>query len=372
MSNKLVQASRLLGTVALLAWLCSTLSTQVESKTSSKMAAVNKDVPGLKTTVFETPKGKISVNIPDDTSASDEITGTVLAEPAGETQEEKAKNEDELNGYVVELAKAEEPPKPEEPDKKKKSTPKTSPKSPPISALIPAGCSGITIVLKNSSGTTVCQNPVPVNRTPPAPACGATENVIPTVGVCGRPIPIKGKCDGKFGNSEVKVGGQEAPLLAESPRQKVAQSPNTLCGQTTIESREGNQVARGKYNNLRVKLSAAKLALQKGETTVLNVLVEGLEGVTEPVKLRLENRTPKIVKMTGGDRQDVMIYPEQSSTPQNRGALVASGSKHGAVQIRKPMLTPQIEFSSDVDVIGSSVVVPTKRVSATKTRGSKS
>ncbi len=100
MSNKLVQASRLLGTVALLAWFCSTLSTQVESKTSSDMAAVNKDVPGLKTTVFETPKGKISVNIPDDTSASDEITGTVLAEPAGETQEEKAKNEDELNGYV--------------------------------------------------------------------------------------------------------------------------------------------------------------------------------------------------------------------------------------------------------------------------------
>ena len=60
---------------------------------------------GLITTRFDTLEGTVSVNLPDDVAAGDTISGTVIAEPKGATKDEQAKNEDTLNGYVVEVAK---------------------------------------------------------------------------------------------------------------------------------------------------------------------------------------------------------------------------------------------------------------------------
>lgn len=77
------------------------------------VAAVNESIPssiqkqpGLQSAVFETPSGTIKVNLPDDMSASDTLSGTVVVEPKGSTPEEIAQNADELNGYVVEVQKA--------------------------------------------------------------------------------------------------------------------------------------------------------------------------------------------------------------------------------------------------------------------------
>src|SRR5437868_6520851 len=109
---------------------------------------------GLKTATFQTPNGKINVNLPDDMAASDEISGTVMAEAAGNTPEEKAQNTDELNGYVVEVAKTEEPPKPDQP--KKKKTPSAKADKPQFTCLIPPACEAIKLILKNSHGSPVC------------------------------------------------------------------------------------------------------------------------------------------------------------------------------------------------------------------------
>ena len=58
---------------------------------------------GLYTVTIDTAHGKIRVNLPDDMAAGDTISGTVIAEPSGTNAEERRKNTDELNGYVVEV-----------------------------------------------------------------------------------------------------------------------------------------------------------------------------------------------------------------------------------------------------------------------------
>ncbi len=56
---------------------------------------------GTQTGTFETPAGKIKVTLPDDMRAGDTISGTVTAEPNGQTPEEKAKNRRELGNFML-------------------------------------------------------------------------------------------------------------------------------------------------------------------------------------------------------------------------------------------------------------------------------
>lgn len=283
-----------------------TVNVEAQQSATPAITAKEVDAGGLKTATFDTPNGKISVNLPDDMSASDTISGTVVAEAAGNTPEEKAKNEDEISGYVVEIAKAEEPPKPEE-KKPKKKAPCANPKAPEFTCLIPPACAAISLILRSPTGKKVCETPMTCLPEPPKPACGKGECVMPTIGSCGRPVQLKGPCDGNFANSCVKIGDQVAKPLAESPRQQIVRSPKTVVGPTTIERREGTEVTRAKFTNVRVKLAAAKVGLQKGETTTITVQVEGLEGATGPVNLRIENRAPDVVDLSGGNTQVVKI-----------------------------------------------------------------
>lgn len=57
---------------------------------------------GVNVVTFNVPQGIIKVYLPDDMSAGDMISGTVSVKPAGSTDAEKAKNQDVLNGYVIE------------------------------------------------------------------------------------------------------------------------------------------------------------------------------------------------------------------------------------------------------------------------------
>ena len=59
--------------------------------------------PGLQTITFHVPQGNVVLRLPDDMMAGDTISGTVLEEPKGRTEEEHAKNRAVLDALVVEL-----------------------------------------------------------------------------------------------------------------------------------------------------------------------------------------------------------------------------------------------------------------------------
>src|SRR5262249_13736661 len=58
---------------------------------------------GLVVTTFDTPQGKIKVNLTDDIAAGDTISGTVEVEPKGNNDAERGQNQSELNGQVIDL-----------------------------------------------------------------------------------------------------------------------------------------------------------------------------------------------------------------------------------------------------------------------------
>src|SRR5260370_42094303 len=60
-------------------------------------------VPGLHVAMFDLPSGKIYVNLPDDLAPGDTASGTVNPVPAGPSERDRARQLQELNGYLLEL-----------------------------------------------------------------------------------------------------------------------------------------------------------------------------------------------------------------------------------------------------------------------------
>jgi hypothetical protein len=274
---------------------------------------------GLITTTFDTLNGTVSVNLPDDVGAGDTISGTVITEPKGNTRDEQAKNEDSLNGYVVEVAKQETPTQEKEGSKWV---------IPPIAQFIP-------VVLKNQEGKVVGRAEVPLGTVvKPKPNGDQGNYSTPPFGQAGRPISVAGPFDGDFNNTAVNLGNNTAQFLAESPRKVVVRSPANVVGPATIEVNEqGKVVARCNYQSIGVKLAAGKLNLIRGEQTTVTVTLSGLDGATGPVPIQLTNASPATVSMEGGDTQTIIAQPGEFTGGVFTAKRTLTGIKPGGFAI---------------------------------------
>ena len=80
-----------------------------------------------------------------------------------------------------------------------------------------------------------------------------------------------------------------------------------VVGPTNIDCNENGVATQCPFHNIRVNLSALRLNLQRGETTTLHVQVLGLTGISEDEWLDLEDNTPSVIKMSGGEIQHIII-----------------------------------------------------------------
>ena len=317
---------------------------------------------GLRIVTFDTSAGRLNVNLPDDMTAGDTISGTVVAEPKGNTNEERAKNSAELSGYVVELRP------PVMANTSNSITGDTAKNQTPPRALLRSmdgGASWQVIDSLNANFTLrldqgpglidVClnrltpQDPLPgrtlvVTTIPnddfqsrmgaptgaPGSRTGLAERspdieiqredvhwVLPQLAQQGRPMVIYGPFDGDFSNTSLRssvekntgnVSGGFA-LLAESPRKAVFDNSTNVTGPIQITLKEGNKETKGTYRNVGVNLTAPKTSLLKGEKTELKIEASGLQGIKEPVPLTLESKG--VITMEGGMYQPLVIQPSQ-------------------------------------------------------------
>jgi len=246
---------------------------------------------GLVVTKFDTPQGKIKVNLPDDMAAGDTISGTVSVEPAGNNDSARGKNQGELNGEVIEVGGQ-----------------KTKVGDKQFTFPIPLPLTpGANMIILDHNGQPVATSTVPIlNTQQPAPM----QFILPTGGQQGRTFEIKGSCNGLFSPQDsVKIGGTTAPPVAESPRKLVVQDPSTTVGPTNIECNENGSKVECPFRNIGIKLSAPKLNLRRGEKTTLQVTVMGLAGITQALPLALDNGSSNIIEMVGGPSQHEVINP---------------------------------------------------------------
>lgn len=280
---------------------------------------------GLREIELEAGGGKVKVTLPDDMRAGDTISGTVSAEPAGKTEAERAKNSAELSGYVVEIAGAQQSPWEKIGNKLRAFI-----KFALTEGKAPAG------VLKSKTGQTISNFNVPISSVsitmPPTSPPTANDFQFPALGQQGRPATLTGPFDGNLSNTTVNINGRNVPLLAESPRSLVVEIPPDATGPTKIDLKEGNVEKTGSIRSLGVNLTAPKTNLKKGESTNLTVTVSGLEGLTDPVPLRIV--TTGAVNMQGGNTQNLTISPgDVTSGGKYTTARTITGQQAGAFTV---------------------------------------
>lgn len=272
----------ILSTITLLTSSTAFVSLAQDDKSSNVTAHIEK-ANGLESVEFDTLTGVVRVDLPDDMSESDTITGSVITEPKGDTKEEIAQNEDSLTGYVVEIQKTQEVQEPEE-CKPKEEEPKSSPKheSKPIaktpeakpiisheppsvytvpnrrnscSFKVPPKCGSVKVVIKDHNGGLICQQNVRCNPKPPLspPKCS-----IPPTGTCGKSLRVPGPFDGRTATAKVAINGKSCAPVAISPRQYIASVPTNTPGKCSIAVTNRGQVTRGTITLAPAKYVAPK------------------------------------------------------------------------------------------------------------------
>jgi hypothetical protein len=255
----------------------------------------NKTEFGVNTTTFQTPQGSIQVNLPDDAMAGDTLSGTVFTNPSGKNAKEKAKNSDELNGYVVEVQNQ-----------------KTQVSKKVLEWTVPTGAAGATafLILRNNAGNEVARTSVPVlpAKTDMPATSGTSGFHLPSVSQANRPMNIAGPFDGNSATTAVTIGGKPAQVLAESPRKVAVQSPSDV-GLLPVHVQKGDAVADGTVRNLGMHLSATSSKLLKDDKATLTLTATGFTDLKTDVPIRLVNHSVSVVGLEGGENQTVIVHP---------------------------------------------------------------
>jgi len=264
-------------------------------KPSSAPPAPRTETTGhLTVTSISVPEGTLRVRLPDDMAAGDTITGTVVAEPAGGSDAQRAANETVLNGYVVDAGASKAPVGRRV-----------------VTFVVPATATFAVLVLRRGNGGVEGRADIPVRapQNPFARQALPSDFKVPQFAVTGQPFAIAGPFSGDVAHSTLAIGGRPAEIIAESPRTLVAAPPPNVAGPTNMQLNENGVAAAAPCNVLSLGLSAPSTRLAKGERTTVQVAIGGLAGIRQPVYVRLVNATPGVVLLAGGQTQVLTIQP---------------------------------------------------------------
>lgn len=389
---------------ALCAFSTAGVAAQQDTPATSERAVVTRQ-QGLATTRVTTPNGSITVYLPDDMRAGDTISGTVVAEPNGNTDTERHENMDRLQGIVVDVAGT-----------------KSTAKNPAIRFVIPAAATTAALVVRDGKGAVLysaeptpvtdstgarpfpAPDPIPNTKSgssvrgfnpngpepyrrkdpPPTVQSGKTNKSpndngpepyrlfspnpaafrLPLSTQAGRPIPITGPFDGDASNTSATYGGRPAEILAESPRQAIVRTENLGPGQHDLRVTDQGRTVSGACNCLTLRLSAPKTTLKRGERTTISVKVEGLAGLPDeafPLQCTLRNTTPEVINLNGSDTASWRL------TPKNAGTDGACTFTANATGIRAGTFTLAAEVSSmQARGPGLAAVIDMKKIKTEK------
>jgi hypothetical protein len=324
--------------------------------------AENNSAERLSTTTLTTPEGRIFVYLPDDIRAGEKISGTVVAEPTGQTEAERQKNLAALGAYVITVDPLTKPSAAVRLPVAKSNNfvvnlpPDSDGGAPMLHVTItqtktddPPPEPALVILLDHARSGAASDALVddeldlPAKPTPPKTS-KPNDFHLPTIGQNGRSVRIKGPFDGDSTTTFLTIGGQPVVPLVESPRSCIFKSPETNFGPTEIVIKENGVETKGIYRNLSVRLSALKTNLLKGENTIITIIVEGLKGILENIPLLLEKKGD--VSLEGGDVQTIQIRPNDVVIEGAQGKFeirkAVVGLRPGVFNITATVIDPRV------------------------------
>ncbi|MCP5045755.1 MAG: hypothetical protein GY940_01185, partial [bacterium] len=232
---------------------------------------------GLHILRFTTPHGDITLDFPDDMAIGDLVSGKINLEPLGQKEKKIARNLKALKKYILEVGGQKIPANSQWgkwniPDIKE-----------------------FPVTLRNPKGKVIARTQATVLPSIPDP--GTWVFSCDDVCLAGDLFRYRGKFDGDFANTDVRIEGKELTKWAESPRQVILSSPRDVVGNTTINLKEEDRLDQCAFRNLSLESQIGKANLLKGEKTNIKIIVSGLEGLNKSIPFNIVNKTPAIVTM---------------------------------------------------------------------------
>ncbi len=268
--------------------LCSTIS--LAQKISSQK--------GLTTAEFNTAAGAIKIYLPEDIRPGDMISGRIIAEPVGHNAKQIAKKMTELNSYSLSFNGQKFPV--ENANKIFECLVKSDQQA-----------SGV-ISLLNSAGNKVSEVSLPVTNQN-SQRNFSTDCKVPSHALCGSPMRITGPFDGDLSNTKCTLDNTPLEVLAESPGQCILHMPDKKAsGSDRFAMTENNKInCSANIVSVKMDLSTGKLNLLKGESTIVKVMITGLNDLKENAMLNINNRSSDIVLLDGGNEQSIQLTSQQ-------------------------------------------------------------
>lgn len=279
------------------------------------------DLGGVVSIKMGTPKGMIYVSIPSDARVGQRVSWSALLVPSGKSKNDLAKNETKLRDHYLRIGDTQFP--------LKKDPLATFVAAPVLEIGLTEGKKKEKIEISVPGYSTVSDSAedgsaVPDSATPKPDAPGTVDS-IPFVSIrefsvscsgpieafSGWPVRIPGVFDGLAENTTVTVGGKPARVEAETESGVVVNAPDWNLGLSTIQIREGENQAECTLRNVGIFLTADRLKLSSGDSTILHLKVRGLEGIESPRHVALVNRTRSVITLSGGDSQFLTIHPAE-------------------------------------------------------------
>lgn len=305
------QLIRLTSKIALCLSLLGNSAFLPEASAIVAVSSTTKVAEGVRTTTFETSNGKLTFFLPEDIQPQDFISGTIEFEPAGNSDIELKQNGEELAKYVLELKQVADA-------ASNKDVQTTQPIKLNVvkdnrlafSFTVSEICTKVVFTLHNPQGEELAFRTFALS---PKLAQPMEANVcyLPQSAQTGHVVTIGMINDGHLDDFSATVLRNKnlvaCQSVASSPRAIFIRTPRTVVGPLELTITKADKKVTAHFNNLEVTLSCPKTAMQKGEHTELTITVRGLSGLTTPVKLNLENRTPQVVQISGGNTQSFTI-----------------------------------------------------------------
>jgi hypothetical protein len=236
---------------------------------------------------FETKEGRITVYAPP-LSAGITISGTVYMEPRGRSAKETTKNLAALQSYTLML--------------------NNSPlllQGNLFTTQLPTGQTHTAMALKNKTGKIVLSKEIPLT----SPSFSGQGFSIPPYTIAGDVNIVSGNFDGNIGTTVLKLDGQQSELLAESPSLLFFKPSTGKTGPVPVECMDKGSSTAGSTHLISLHLTADQTNLARGQQTTLRIQVTGLDGLKEKVPFRIENLSPSVITLEGGNTQLQTITP---------------------------------------------------------------
>src|SRR5437762_515402 len=280
---------------------------------------------GLVTTTLKTPQGVIQVNLPDEMSGP--LSGSIRAFPLGQTIGERTRNLERLNSYAIRM--------------EDRNTPVSSGL---IQRIIPVSQKPVEVLALDQRGRELARVAPPVlQMTVPCCQNATTRRIIvPSVAQAGRPLEIQafGLFNGDSTTTAVKLNGQQALVLAESNRKTIVECPPNVAGVAQLQVSKNQSEIQGNVRVLDVSLSAPRLDLRTGEQTTLTTEIRGLKDLQQELSFRLQNQTPAVVQLAGGDNQNITIRPPEVQGDVYTCTRVVTGKRQGGFNLSATVQDP--------------------------------